>query len=89
MPLFNGIFSFELIHSNKNRYNFPQLKEVMNGRIYFFFLVIVGAYQTICELFLLRSTIEFLAVSCSAWLWKAVIVLYFVHFCHRKGRVIN
>ena len=72
MTLFNGIFSFELIYGNeifisttKNRHYFLQFNEVING-IFILFLVIFGTYQIICELFLLRSTIESLVVSCSA-----------------------
>ena len=87
MTLFNGIFSFELTYSNeifiisnKNHHYFLQFNDVING-ILILFLVIFGTYQTICELFLLRSTIESLVVSCSAWLWKAVTLkIYFVHF---------
>ena len=100
MTFFNGIhvFSFELIYSNeifissnKNHHYFFQFNEVING-ILILFLVIFGTYQTICELFLLRSTIESLVVSCSAWLWKAVIfknIFCAFFFCHRKGHVIN
>ena len=72
MTLFNGIFSFELIYlnevfisSNKNHHYFLQFNEVING-IFNLFLVIFGTYQIICELFLLRSTIEPLGVSCFA-----------------------
>ena len=85
MMLFNGMFSFELIYSNeifiisnKNHHYFLQFNEVING-IFILFLVIFGTYQIICELFLLRSTIESLVVSCSALLWKAVIFEYI--FC--------
>ena len=69
MTLFNGIFSFELIYSNeifislnKNHHYFLQFNEVINC-IFILFLVIFGAYQIICELFLLRSTTEFLVAS--------------------------
>ena len=69
MTLFKGIFSFELIYSNeifissnKNHHYFLQFNEVTNG-IFILFLVIFGTYA---ELFLLRSNIEFLVVSCSA-----------------------
>ena len=41
------------------------INEVING-IFILFLVIFGTYQIICELFLLRSTIESLVVCCSA-----------------------
>ena len=44
---------------------FFQFNEVING-IFILFLVIFGTYQIMCELFLLRSTIESLVVSCSA-----------------------
>ena len=72
MTLFNGIFSFELMYaietfitSNKNNHYSLQFNEVLNG-ICFLFLFIFGTYQIIYEVFLLRSTIEFLVVSCSA-----------------------
>ena len=64
MTLFNGIFSFELIYSNKifissnkNHHYFQQFNEVIND-IFILFLVIFGTYQIICELFLLRCTID-------------------------------
>ena len=41
------------------------LTKVING-IFILFLVIFGTYQIICQLFVLRSTIESLVVSCSA-----------------------
>ena len=69
MTLFK--FSFELIYSNeifissnKNHHYSLQFNEVING-IFILFLVIFGIYEIICELFLLRSTIESLVVSCS------------------------
>ena len=72
MTLFNGIFSFELIYSNeifissnKNHHYFLQFNELING-IFIFILFIFGSNQIIYELFLLRSTIESLVVSCSA-----------------------
>ena len=72
MTFFNGILGFELIssneifiRSNKIQHYFLQFDKVING-IFILILVIFGTYQIICELFLLRSTIESLVVSCSA-----------------------
>ena len=72
MTLFNGISNFELIYSNeiftsshKNHHCFLQFNELIND-IFILFLVILSTYQVICELFLLRGTIESLVVSCSA-----------------------
>ena len=72
------------IRSNKNHHCLLQLNVVMND-IFILFLVIFGTYQIICELFLLRSTIETSTVSCSTLLWKAVILIYFVHFLASEG----
>ena len=64
--IFKFIYSNEIyISSNKNHHNFLQFNEVIND-IFILFLVTFGTYQIICELFLLRSTIETLVVSCSA-----------------------
>ena len=63
MTLFNGILSLEMIYSNEifissnAHYYFLQFSEVING-MFILFLVIFCTYQIICELFLLRSTIE-------------------------------
>ena len=58
MTLFNGLFCFELIYSNeifissnKNHHYFLQLNEVING-IFILFLVILGTYQIIYEIFI-------------------------------------
>ena len=96
MTLFNGIFSFELFYSNemfigsnKNHHYFFQFNEVING-IFILFLVIFGTNQIICKLFLLRSTIESMVVSCLLSYGKPLsLKIYFVHFCHQKGHVIN
>ena len=63
---FEQIYSNEIfISSNKNHHYFLQFNKIING-IVILFLVIFGTYQIICELFLLRSAIESLVVSCSA-----------------------
>ena len=85
--MFNGMFSFELIYSNeifissnKNHHYFLQFNEIING-IFILFLVIFGAYQIICELFLLLSAIESLVVSCLLSYGQPLsLKIYFMHF---------
>ena len=96
MTLFNGIFSFKLsylneifISSNKNHHYFLQFNEVING-IFILFLVIFGTYQIICELLLLRSTVESLVGVVPLSYGKPISLKNILCiFCHRKGHVIN
>ena len=72
------------ISSNKNHHYFLQFNEVING-IFILFLVIFGTYQIICELFLLRSTIESVVVIPLSYGKPLSLKIYFVHFLSSEG----